>query len=156
MAGKYAGAAVYLLCLMAPSLLQVVAVRTYGIPEWGPVISAYVGLVLLMQMLLALGLFFSAISKDLLVSVMLSFVTFMILLVLGAFVPDTPPAIEAGNVFNNLLHYLFEFLRYASIGGHYESFFQGVINSRDVVYFLSVTVFCLFISTLAVESRKWK
>ena len=155
-AGKYLGAVTYLLCLLAPSFLQVIAVRTYGYPEWGPVVSSYLGVVLLLMMLLALGLFFSAISKDLLIAVMLSFFAGLLLLILGAFVPDSRPAIQAGGVFANLLHYLFAFLRYASLGDHYENFYQGLINTRDIVYFASGTAFFLFLSTLAVESRKWK
>lgn len=154
--GKYLGSLLYLLCLVAPSLLQVAAVRTYGYPEWGMVLSSYVGVVLMLMMLVAMGLFFSAVSKDLLVAVMLSFFAGLLLLILGAFVPDSPPAIEASNVFNNLMHYLFAFLRYASLGGHYENFYQGLINSRDIVYFASTTAFFLFLATLVVESRKWK
>ena len=108
-----------------------------------------------MLMFLALGLFFSAVSKDLLVAVMLSFVAFMILLILGT-VPESSPAIEGATLFANVLYYLFAFLRYASVGEHYMNFFSGVVNSKDVVYFLSATIFALFVSTLAVESRKWK
>lgn len=155
-AGKYFGAVVYMLCLAAPSLLQIAAVRTYGLPEWGPVVSSYVGLVLLLLLLLSMGLFFSAISKDLLVAVMLSFVAFMVFLIMSAFVPETAPAIEGGGVFATVLHYLFAFLRFASIGEHYPNFFEGVVNSKDVVYFASGTVLFLFLSTLALESRKWK
>ncbi|MHC4713262.1 MAG: ABC transporter permease subunit [Planctomycetota bacterium] len=154
--GKYLGAVVYMLCLAAPSLLQIVAVRTYGVPEWGPIIASYIGILLLLTFLLSMGLFFSAISKDLLVAVMLSFVVSMVLLIMSAFVPETAPAIEGSGVFSNVLHYVFAFLRYASIGEHYPNFFQGVVNSKDVVYFASGTVFFLFLSTLALESRKWK
>lgn len=153
--GKYLGAVIYVGCLIAPSLLQLAVVRMYGLPEWGPIVSAYLGLTLLMLMLLALGLFFSAISKDLLVAVMLSFVALMTLLILGA-VPESSPAIEGSGLFANALYYVFAFLRYASVGEHYMNFFSGVINSKDVVYFVSGTIFALFISTLAVESRKWK
>ncbi|MCD6405449.1 MAG: ABC transporter permease subunit, partial [Planctomycetes bacterium] len=153
--GKYIGSAIYVLCLIAPAFLQILVVRVYGVPEWGPVISACIGLVLLVLFLISIGLFFSSISKHVLVAVMLSFVAFMLLLFLGLLVPESPPAIETGNVFSNIVHYLFAVLRYASLE-HYYNFFEGVVNTRDVVFFVSGTAFFLFLSTLAVESRKWK
>ena len=89
-------------------------------------------------------------------AVMLTFVAFMGLLIMGQFVPDSAPAVEVTNVLTNLVHYFFAFLRYASLAEHYNNFFYGLINSKDVVFFASGTVFFLFLSTLAVESRKWK
>ncbi len=154
--GKYLGSVIFVVCLALPSLLQIAVVRTYGMPEWGPVLSGYAGLALLVLFLVSMGLFFSAVSKSPLVAAMLSFVTFMTLLVLGVLVPDTASGISSGNLAANLLHYFFTFLRYASLSEHYENFFFGLVNTRDVVYFASGTVFFLFLSTLALESRKWK
>lgn len=154
--GKYAGALFFVFCLSAPSLLHVVVVRMYGRPEWGPVWSGYIGLAMVILLLVSMGLFFSSISKSALVAVMVSFVAFLTLLILGMVVPETAPAIETSKVFTNVVHYLFAFLRYASLGEHYNNFAYGLVNTKDVVYFLSSTVFFLFLSTLAVESRKWK
>ncbi len=154
--GKYVGSVIFVLVMAAPSLVQVLAVKLYGMPEWGPVWSGYVGLVLLVFFLVSMGLFFSSISKSALVAVMTSFVVFIVLLIIGIVVPQSPPAIEASNVFSNAAHYLFALLKYASISEHYANFSWGMVNSRDVVYFISGTVFFLFLSTLAVESRKWK
>ncbi len=153
--GKYIGSVIYVMCLIAPAFLQIIVVRVYGVPEWGPVISACIGLVLLVLFLISVGLFFSSISKHVLVAVMLSFVAFMLLLFLGILVPESSPTIETGNVFSNVTHYVFSLFRYASLE-HYYNFFEGVVNSKDVVFFLSGTAFFLFLSTLAVESRKWK
>lgn len=154
--GKYLGALVFVLCLSVPSLLHVVVVRMYGRPEWGPVISGYIGFVLVVLLLTSMGLFFSTTSKSSLVAVMISFVTIMALLIVGALVPETAPAIAGKAWITNAMHYLFAFLRFASFGDHLNSFTLGLINSKDVVYFMSGIVFFLFLSTLAVESRKWK
>ena len=154
--GKYVGSVIFVLFLSAPSLLQITAVKLHGLPEWGPVWSGYLGLVLLVLMLVAMGLFFSSISKSSLVAVMTSFVVFITLLIAGIFVPETEPVVEGMTVLSNLTHYLYAFLKYAALGEHYGNFAYGLVNSRDVVYFASGTVFFLFLSTLAVESRKWK
>jgi len=155
--GKYLGSVIFILALMAPSVTEVVVVKMYGLPEWGPVISGYIGLVLVVLFLVSLGLFLSSISKSPLVAVMLSFVTFLALLFVGGAVPDTPPAIETtGNIFQNILYYIYAFIRYASLGEHLGNFGSGLINTRDLAYFGTGTVFFLFLSTLAVESRKWK
>ena len=155
-AGKYLGSVVFVLLMIVPSFAQVLAVRQYGLPEWGPVISGYVGLLLLVLFLISMGLFFSSVSKSSLVAVILSFGAVLVLLLLGSLVRDMTPAVETANLFKNLLYYLKAVLRYAAIVEHYMSFAFGLINSRDVVYFASGTAFFLFLSTLAVESRKWK
>ena len=154
--GKYLGSVIFTVCLIVPSAAHLIAVRIYGLPAWGNLFTAYLGMVLMVLFLLAFGLFFSSISKSPLASVMLSFVAFLTLLILGAFIPETPPVLEAGTFFANVSHYLFAFLRYASLSEHYMNFFYGLVNTRDVIYFVSGTVFFLFLSTLAVESRKWK
>jgi ABC-2 type transport system permease protein len=154
--GKYLGALVFVLFLSVPSLLHIIVVQMYGRPEWGPVISGYVGFALVLLLLTSMGLFFSTVSRSSLVSVMISFVIFMTLLILGIVVPEAAPAIETQKLFGNAMHYLFAFLRYASLGEHYNNFTLGLVNTKDVIYFVSGTVFFLFLSTLAVESRKWK
>jgi len=154
--GKYLGALLFIVVLSLPSLLHVVAVRAYVKPDWGPIISGYIGLGLVILLLVSMGLFFSSVSKSALVAVMISFVAFMTLLILGIVIPETAPAIKTSNVFTNILHYVFKALRYASLGEHYNNFAYGLVNTKDLAYFLSGTAFFLFLSTLAVESRKWK
>jgi ABC-2 type transport system permease protein len=154
--GKYIGVAVYMLCLMVPSLLQIVVVRSYGMPEWGPVLSGYVGLALFLVMHLAMGLFFSAVSKNVIVAVMLSCATFVTLMLLGVVVDGFPAIGEEGSLIFNAAHYLAAFLQYASTFDHLFAFLKGTVNTRDVAYFASTTVFFLFLSSLALESRKWK
>jgi ABC-2 type transport system permease protein len=154
--GKYLGSVTFILFLAAPSLVQLLIVKEYSRPEWGPVWVGYLGLVLLVLLLVAMGLFFSSISKSALVAVMTSFVVFVTLLVMGFFVPESPPTIEASNLFSNVTHYIFAFFKFASLGEHYNNFSFGLMNSKDIVYFVSGAAFFLFLSTLAVESRKWK
>lgn len=155
--GKYLGSVIYVFFLIVPTAAQVIVVRTYGLPEWGPVISGYVGLFLLLILLIAMGLFFSSISKSPLVSAVLSLVVFFTIFIISVLVPETPPVIKAGgDVLGNLLHYIFIGLWYASLADHFANLSNGLVNSRDIVYFLSGTVFFLFLATLAVESRKWK
>jgi len=154
--GKYIGSLVFITFLLLPALLQLPLVKMYGQPEWGPVISGYAGLFLLLLLLISMGLFFSSVSKSPIVAAMASFVAFLGIMLVGAFVPESPPPIEQATVFNNVIYYLCAFLRYGSFVEHYINFADGLINSRDVLYFLSGTGFFLFLSTLAVESRKWK
>jgi ABC-2 type transport system permease protein len=155
--GKYLGSVIYIFLLVLPSAAQIIAVRMYGLPEWGPVISGYIGLALLLLLLAAMGLFFSSISKSPLVAAVLSLVFFFVMFIISFLVPEAPPAIETtGNITANLLHYAFAGLWYASLADHFANLGNGLVNTRDVAYFISGTVFFLFLATLAVESRKWK
>jgi ABC-2 type transport system permease protein len=47
-------------------------------------------------------------------------------------------------------------MSFLSIHSHFESFGRGVIDSRDVIYYLSVMAVCLLLATVSLESRKWK
>lgn len=154
--GKYIAGVVFVLALALPSLLQVYAVYRCGRFDWGLVFTRYMGVLCLVFFFVSLGLFFSSISKIPLVAAVLSFISIFIFLVLAVIVDMTTPPVEVGNVLANVLYYLHAALAYMSLWQHYTGFFYGVVDSRDVVYFLSGTVFFLFLATLAVESRKWK
>lgn len=157
--GKYLGSITFIICLIIPSVFQAVFIAHRSSPLAGPIVSGYMGLAFLVLLLAAIGLFFSSISKSPLVSVMLSFVAFIVLYVglpiVNALVSQSQ-VVKADGMMANVVHYAMAFLAYASLYEHFSNFLEGQANSRDIIYFLSGTAFFLFLSTLAVESRKWK
>ena len=86
----------------------------------------------------AIGLFGSIISKNM----MIAFISTTIIILFFLFGLD----LLSNNYDNSILQYL-------SINTHYESISRGVIDSRDIIYFTSITAFFLIISTLIIERQ---
>jgi ABC-2 type transport system permease protein len=113
-----------------------------GKPDLGMMITGYLGLILMGASYIAVGVFASTVSKNQVVSFIIAFMIIFFLFLLDKFLVVMPA-------------YLVPVLQYLSIDYHYENFGRGVIDSRDIVYYLSLIVFMLSLAKLSVESRKW-
>ena len=142
--GKYLGAVMLFVVLVALTLPIPLMVSTLGDLDWGPVTSGYVGLLLQGAAMLALGLMVSAWTKDQLIAFFISLFLLVGVLWLG------PMALgwASGGAMATLMEYV-------SIQDRLESMSRGVIDSRDVIYFLSLTVVGLMVAFRALESRRW-
>lgn len=142
--GKYLGAFGLFLVMVALTLPIPLAVSTLGDLDWGPVFSGYVGLVLQGGAMLALGMMVSSWTKDQLVA----FFASLFLLVGILWLAPLALGWAAGGDLATILEYL-------SIQDHLQSMTRGVIDSRDVLYFLSLIVIGLLVAFRALESRRW-
>ncbi len=111
--------------------------------DWGPIGVGYLGLLLEASAGIAIGLFFSSITENQIVAFMLTFVTLLML-----FAIDYVGA-AAGGIFGDIFAFISFQRRLAPFG-------RGLLDLRNVVYFLSVAVFFLMLTTRQLESRKWK
>lgn len=119
------------------------SVGTLGNLDWGPVWSGYLGIFLMGGAVLAVGLSFSSFTDNQIVAFFLTLTaTFVLVLLLGWMTP----------FFSGSVASIAEFVSFMS---HLESLARGVIDSRDVIYFLSVTGFALMVAFRALESRRW-
>ena len=111
-----------------------------------PVISSYVGVMLAGAMFLALGLFVSSLVRSQLVAAIVSLVLSLGFIVAGFWNPD----IETGSLAYRLLYFF-------SVPLHFSrEFTRGQIDTRHLVLYASVTLFCLFLTVRSLESRRWK
>lgn len=108
----------------------------------GPVVSGYVGLLLYGAAAVAVGLLISSLTESQAISF---FITFF---VLGAFWFAGSLADQMSGTGANVLHYI-------SFQSRMSGFMRGLIDTRDVVFFLSITVLALMVSFRALERRKW-
>ncbi len=119
------------------------AVASLGNLDWGPVWAGYFGVFLLGSAVLAIGLAFSSFTDNQIVAFFLTLTTaFVLVLLLGWMTP----------FFGGSVATIADFLSFMS---HLESLARGVIDTRDVIYFLSVTGFALMVAFRALESRRW-
>lgn len=141
--GKFLAAVGLWLVLLACTLPVPFSVASLGNLDWGPVWAGYLGIFLMGSAVLAIGLSFSSFTDNQLVAFFLScFVSFLLVLVIGWVMPFLGGSIAT----------IADFLSFSS---HIESLARGVIDSRDVIYFLSVTGFALMVAFRALESRRW-
>ena len=145
--GKYLGAVAMVLILFVATLIYPIAMFKWpwniGSLDWGPVSAGYLGLVLYALAGVAIGLFFSAITE----SQIIAFFTTMLTL---GFLHGT------GYFVDRLHGWLGDALAFVSFGSHFSGFERGLIESKSVVYFLSIAVLFLLLAFRSLESRKWK
>jgi ABC-2 type transport system permease protein len=137
--GKYAAALATYAAIWLPTLLYVVILRETGQVDWLVVASSYLGLLLVGAQYLAIGLLSSALTKSqfvaLLVTVLVQFGLFV--LGIGEYILDP-----------GVLH---DVCRYVSLSGHMEDFAKGIVDTRRLLYDVSVAAFCLFSCVRVVD-----
>jgi ABC-2 type transport system permease protein len=141
--GKFLAALALYASLLALSALSVLMLFAYGQPDWRPILVGYLGLLLQGGALLAIGTFVSTCTKNQIVA---GVATFAILLLL--WVLDWVSSFET-SVTAQLISYL-------SVIRHYESFSKGVLDSKDIIYYLSVIFVGLFLTARSMESLRWR
>ena len=141
--GKFLGTVGLYVALLAVTMIYVAILFIYGDPEWKPIVSGYLGLLLLGSCFIALGLFISSTTKNQMVAGAATFVVGLLFWIISWF------ADSAGPVMSQVLSYL-------SITEHFDDFGKGIIDSKHLVYYLSFIVFGLFLTLKSVDSERWR
>ncbi len=142
--GKYlAGLTLVTLAVFLEFPLVILTARL-GDLDFGPVIGGFLGSIFLGGAYLAIGLFLSSITSNQIVAFILGVVVSFALFIVGEnlVLVTAPPAIAP-------------FLRNLGLGAHFDSIGRGVIDTRDVIYYLSVITFFLYLNRLSLRERRW-
>jgi ABC-2 type transport system permease protein len=141
--GKFLGVlSVYGLMLLV-SLFSVLLLFVFGDPEWRQVATSYLGLLLLGGCFIAVGLFFSSLTRSQLVAGALTFAALLMLWIINWTAETAGPTLRV--VISAL-----------SVLEHFEDFSRGVVDTKHLVYYISFITFGLFLTTRAVDSERWK
>ncbi|MBI4315336.1 MAG: ABC transporter permease subunit [Chloroflexi bacterium] len=149
--GKWLGAWFFGLALVATTVVFPLVLLAYGNPDMGPVYSGYLGMALLVGAILAVGLLASALTGNLIVSVAIGY-TFVLTIWIIGIAGDLLTAFtgQATGILSSLVNYL-------DFSNHFSATFgRGVIDTVDIVYYLSVIAIALFLATRVVEARRWR
>ena len=141
--GKYTAAVVLLLLLLALTLLGPYFFDVYGGLDWLPVLAGYLGIFLMASSFLAIGLVASSLTENQIVAAVVTFGVLLILWVVG----------WSGEAATTTTEHV---LSYLSLYNHLDIFTRGVINTKDVVYYLTLCVFGLFLTHQVLESKRWR
>lgn len=140
--GKWLGSLILFLVIIGVSCINIAMLFAYGKPDWKPILAGLLGLVLQGAAILAIGTFISTTTKNQIIAGSVTFAVVLLLWVLSWLNYDTSNWAKV--------------LAYCSVLSHGEQFTRGVIELKDVVYFVSVIFFALFLTERSIESLRWR
>ena len=142
--GKYLAALVFYTLLWLPSLLYAAIIAAYGDVDWGPVASGYLGILGIGALFLAIGVFASSLTRSQIVAALATFAILMVFFTFGLM----------ESLFESPM--LKEAFGYMNLWQHMEDFSRGIVDTRRMVFYVSVTAFFLFLSSRSLEAKKWR
>lgn len=142
--GKFAAGLSLIVLTVLLEFPLLILTANLGDVDPGPVIGGLLGSIFLGGAYLAIGLFLSSVTDNQIVAFILAVVVSFALFIVG----ESLVLVTAPQWIAPLLHDL-------GLGAHFESMGRGVIDSRDVVYYLSVIVFFLYLNRLSLSERRW-
>jgi ABC-2 type transport system permease protein len=141
--GKWLSAVIMYSSLLVVLLLDFSFLFIYGSPDWKPVVTGLLGILLQGACLLSLGTFISTTTRNQIVAGAVGFALALVLWILNW----TTSFGNSDTV---------QVLNYLSIVSHMDSFSRGVIDTKDLVYYLSMIFLGLFLTTRSLESLRWR
>ncbi len=145
--GKFLGIVGFLCLMIGVTLYVPLMALLVGSIDVGPIASGYLGMVLTILLFSAIGLFFSSLTRHQIIAFILPMVTLLLLTLLGTF--DSMQSGSGNSSFQSLLSYL-------SYSTHLSPFFAGKIDTKDLIYFLSLGSLFIFLTHQRLESRRWQ
>ena len=141
--GKFLGAMALYAAMLAVTVIHVGLLFSYGNPEWKVVVTGYIGLLLMGGCFISVGLLISSMTKNQIVSGMVTFAVFLLLWVINWIASFTGPTTQS-------------VLNYLSITDHFDDFTRGILDTKHLIYYFSVMSFGLFLTTRSVDTERWK
>ncbi len=141
--GKYLAALALYGIMLALTLAYPALVVAFAGLEWDPLVTGYLGLALMGAAFLAVGIFASSLTENQIVAAVVTFGILLIFWVVGW------SADYAAGPWGRVLTHL-------SLVEHFDSFAKGVLDTKDIVYYLDFTILALFLTFRSLEARRWK
>lgn len=141
--GKFFACFTVFLIMLALTVLYPILIGVFGSLEIRPVLAGYLGVLLLGMTFISVGVLMSSLTSNQLVAFILGFGTLLFFWVLGFASAYLDPKMAA-------------VLDHASLIQHVNNFSRGLITTRDLIYYVNFSVFCLFLTVQALASHRWK
>ena len=137
--GKYLASFIGSLIMLAPTLLFIIPAEIYGSPDYGPIVGGFIGAIFLSASFTAIGLFTSAITKNQIVAFFAGIAICLALTLVDFLLVFLPSGLSA-------------VLGFLSAKSHFTSISRGIIDTRDFIYFISLTAL-FFAGTVKVQQN---
>ncbi len=140
--GKFLAGWALVAATILPTIIFLITLMILGSPDIGPIIAGYAGLLLMGGVYVAVGLLASSLTENQIVAFIIGFLIVFVLFMLDKILMYVPAALAST-------------LEFLAIDTHFSNIARGVIDSRDVIYFISLLGFSLLLATVSLERRKW-
>jgi ABC-2 type transport system permease protein len=141
--GKFLGAMALYGVLLAVTLIHFGLLFAFGRPEWKPLATSYLGLLLFGGCFISVGLFISSLTKNQIVAGAATFAIFLVLWVIDWIGQALGPRAEV-------------VLKYLSMTEHLDDFVKGIVDTKHLVYYVSFIIFGLFLTARSVDTERWR
>jgi gliding motility-associated transport system permease protein len=143
--GKFFGAMTLYAAMLAITIIHMALLFSYTNPkpEWTVPVTGYLGLLLMGGCFISVGLLISSLTKNQIVSGMVTFAVFLLLWVINWIASFTGPTTQS-------------VLNYLSITDHFDDFTRGILDTKHLIYYFSVMSFGLFLTARSVDTERWK
>jgi ABC-2 type transport system permease protein len=142
--GKLIAGIVTAWALVLVSFLYPASMALFGKLDWGPLLSSYVGLLLLTATYTSIGMFASSLTENSVVAVIVALIANVMLWFVGA-------AAETSDSSNGR-----EFLEHLNVASHFVNFIKGNMTLAGIVFFSSVIFLFAFLTQRVIESSRWR
>lgn len=140
-AGKWLAAFLSAAAMVAPTMLYVIPLFIFGSPDMGPVVGGFLGAFFLCAAFSAIGVFASSVTKNQIIAFFAAFIICISLTLIDSFLIFLPAEIVAA-------------LSYISAASHFSSIARGIIDTRDLLYFASLTVFFFYLTVIVQQNER--
>jgi len=141
--GKFVGAMGLFAAMLLASSIDIALLFRLGNPELKPVLTGYLGLLLMGGCFLSVGMLISSMTKNQIVAGMMTFAVFLVLWIVNWFGESLGPSGRS-------------IVDYLSITEHLDDFTKGIIDTKHLVYYVSFITFGLFLTAKSVDSERWR
>ncbi|PWT94185.1 MAG: ABC transporter permease [Acidobacteria bacterium] len=140
--GKFLGTVSFMAVILVLISIYPAVLFIFGHPDFGPIGTGFLGLLLLGSAFLSFGILFSALTESQIVAAVLGYVFFLILWIV--------------NFLTSADTWYGKVLQYISVYQRFDDFTKGIVNLGDAVYYLSFAFFGLFVTAIVLQSQRWK
>ena len=140
--GKFLASIAFVGVMLSPTLIYAVTISFLGNLDWGPVIGGYIGALLLGATFAAIGLFASSLTRNQVIAFIIGMTVCFSLTLMTDFILYFLPGSFVG------------FFQYFSANFHFQNISKGLIDSRDLLYFFTISFLALYGSVLIMKEKK--
>jgi len=144
--GKFLAGMLFIMITLALTIHIPITLKVMGNPDMGPIIGGYLGAMVLGMIYLSIGSFASSLTGDQIVAFVIGISINFLFFLMGY-----TPVIEW---LKEISPALAGFIQRFGVDYHFESISRGVVDTRDIIYALSVTGFFLFLNVMVIERRR--
>ncbi len=139
--GKFLAALAFIAVMLLPTVSYAISVSLLGDLDWGPVIGGYVGALLLGAAFCAVGLFASALTKNQIIAFIIGMIICFALTMVDKILFFLPES-------------MLGFFQFIGADFHFENVSRGILDTRDILYFVSVVFVALYGTFLVLQEKK--